>query len=373
MLVVGAQARAVDGILRAGVRLRDAIAGRNHVRDCIGKRLDGKTPDGAFEDGVVRGRVDFIDAPIVGLREFQQAGRIVNRGALALTDQHTHRIGSAGIIDVVKRRAEVDIMCGGIFAGRPGQNHVIGHVSCFVIGNRIRGQFRRRQTLHRGHDLCVIERMIVDADFVEADRCKLGHAQGGAKDEIGRVVRRRRCRGFVVELAVKIDLLRRVVINHRHVGPFTGHDRASDLIGRLVSENPRIAPVDPDAVPVAGLPSLGHHAGPVPRQSGEVDPCRQRVSVCGAESQVLRVGDPYKVVDAIELQACPLSIPAGTGPRGTLDCAGVAIAGLVDHLGAASLVQGPVPDQIRNPRPRNAQQDQIDEDNQFPSHGEPPQ
>ena len=79
-------------------------------RDRIGERLGGEAPGLALEDGVVGGRVDLIDSPVVGLAVFEQTFRIERGVRLALADQDAPRIVPAGVVDVVEDRSEVHVV-----------------------------------------------------------------------------------------------------------------------------------------------------------------------------------------------------------------------------------------------------------------------
>ena len=67
MLVILAEARAVDGVLRTVVGIGDATGGGDDVVDRIGERLDREAPDVALEDRVVGRRIDFIYTPVIRL------------------------------------------------------------------------------------------------------------------------------------------------------------------------------------------------------------------------------------------------------------------------------------------------------------------
>ena len=100
--VVGIQPGAVDSVGRIETVGRTGSRDGN-IRNRINKRLDGEAPDGAFEDGGVRRRIDFIDPPVIGLAEFEKAVGIVSCTRLA-------RRTDGGIIDIIKDGAEVHIV-----------------------------------------------------------------------------------------------------------------------------------------------------------------------------------------------------------------------------------------------------------------------
>jgi len=106
----------------------NAGRGRLDIRKDIGIWLDCEGPDFALEDRVVRGGIDLIDAPVVGLAQFQPNGRLITAGVLALADQHTERIGPVGAVDVSKRGAEVHVVLGRAVLCLPGQLRPPGDV-----------------------------------------------------------------------------------------------------------------------------------------------------------------------------------------------------------------------------------------------------
>ena len=65
VLVPVVEAGAVDGVLRSHAGLGVGRGGGDG-RDRIGVRLHGETPHVALEDGVVGGRIDLVDSPVVG-------------------------------------------------------------------------------------------------------------------------------------------------------------------------------------------------------------------------------------------------------------------------------------------------------------------
>jgi len=138
----------VDGILRSDVFLRDPVARGDDRGDGIGERLGGEAPDLASEDRVVRCGVHFVDPPVVGRFKIEPIRWGICRGRLALTDEQTCRRGPDRLIDIVKGRAEVDIMRRGEFTRRPAQNDVARDVGRLVGWIRIGGQFRRGDAVH---------------------------------------------------------------------------------------------------------------------------------------------------------------------------------------------------------------------------------
>jgi len=163
------EAGAVDGILRSGPIHRRGVAGGDDVLDRIEERLGREGPHRPGEDRVGRG-VDLIDAPVIGLPELQQAGRIVGRAALALTGQDSHCVGPAGGADRRRIRAEVHVVRRRIRAGGPAQHAVTNHVD-FPIGRDRRAGRGLTFCQRLQHDLVVVDhRSAVGEQIDHADR-----------------------------------------------------------------------------------------------------------------------------------------------------------------------------------------------------------
>jgi len=141
VLIGSIHAGAVDRVLRPRRRLR-AGGGGNDILDRINIRLYRERPDSPFDDRGVRSAVDLIDAPIIGLLVIEQAGGIERSVALALADQHAHRIGPRGRVNVLQNRPEVHVVRSGRLGRRPAQHCIAGNVSGVVLRIRVAGNPR---------------------------------------------------------------------------------------------------------------------------------------------------------------------------------------------------------------------------------------
>jgi len=128
VLIVLIQPGAVDRPLRRGNPVRNPVAAGHNALNRIGERFRREAPDGALDDGVVRRRHDFVDPPVVRRIEIEHTRRVIAGRRLALADERTSRIGSAGVVHIVKDDAEVDVVRSGRLAGRPFETRRPPHI-----------------------------------------------------------------------------------------------------------------------------------------------------------------------------------------------------------------------------------------------------
>jgi len=206
MLMRCVQTGTVDRPLRSGGLIRDAVGRRDDAGDRIGERLGGEAPDIALEDGGTRSGIDLVDAPVVGRLEVEHTRRIVTGRRLALTDQHAHRVGPAGVVDVIEHRAEIHIMRSGKLTRRPAQDYITRHIVPFIHRNGISGEFRgptfhygkyfvrgqnhvvEPNVVHEAAEVLDPARVVADeegsiAGCVGKDQIA-GHTQGGKRDAV---------------------------------------------------------------------------------------------------------------------------------------------------------------------------------------------
>ena len=131
---------------------------------CI--RLDRKGPDGAFINGRIRRDIYLIDPPVIRLTEFESIPGFKHRRKLVLTDQHVHRIGPAGVVDVIVARPEIHVVRRGKLTRRPAQWRIIRHIGVTIGRIRIEShrpffQCRRR----RGNIIAFIKSYAVDPEI----------------------------------------------------------------------------------------------------------------------------------------------------------------------------------------------------------------
>jgi len=130
----------VDRVFRSRALPRTG-SGRDDVLDGVGERLGREAPDVTLENAA--GGEDFVDPPVVGRHEFEQAGRIECRGCLVLADQNAHRIGPAGIADGIEVCSEVDVVPRDALARHPAHHNVARHIGGLLSGTRRACRLRR--------------------------------------------------------------------------------------------------------------------------------------------------------------------------------------------------------------------------------------
>jgi len=262
MLIIGVQAGTVDGVLWTRCGIGDRVARGDYAGNRIRKRFDCKTPENAFEDGVVGRRVDLIHTPVIGRFVRQAPG-----GNLRLRNAIGDQGAGGSATDVADVVTEVDLVCGGKIARRPAQHRISRHIGLAVRRPRVDCHHRTaqdfRQTL--GHDRLHVllgnDRVevayFVDAAVEKAPRST--SVRSGADQEVStRIEQNTRVCVAGRQLAVVIELHRGPVKGGDDMMPFVESRRGVDphppgVVERLIQD---------------GRLVLIHHNTPVDRPGG---------------------------------------------------------------------------------------------------------
>jgi len=284
-----------------------------------------------------------------------------------MAEEHVHRIGPTGIVDIGKRSAEIDIVGSRQLTGLPSQNGITRHVCARISRAGICSQFSGSNAGHRalnfgfrhgvvenGHIVDHSDEVVVAIDFV----CTGANAQHPRGVQVNG-----RC-AFTHQFAIDIELLGFIGIGCSDVGPLTQGRRGTCHVvpAGPGPEVPGVVRLDVDDVALLGRI--------VPRTDRRAVAGAARVYI-GPEThrelfrvELLAVRDVHLIRCTGKLQGATIHTldPLGIADEGAI----VSVSGTVHCGGSRAVVQPPMPDEIRRSTADQGQcQDTRSQSNQF--------